>query len=221
MIISSEYKFIFVRVAKTASSSILEENDSDYIRPEYRTSTHPAFFRISSQTKYGPIPDFVFENFSTPEEFCECHGLDDPNHIPLSVSKHYLAPEDYNTYFKFGFVRNPFSRMLSAYRYACQWSVTDSFKDWLLWLTEDHVLLNKYCNQLDYVAGCDFVGRLENLQNDYDLIRDKVGLPRIELPYKNTTKHKHYTEYYDEETKQIVAEKYAKDIEYFGYKFRA
>ena len=80
----------------------------------------------------------------------------------------------------------------------------------------DLLLLNKKCVIDDHI-------RYENLENDTKRILSKwFNIDGIVYPTAKTTQRKskkHYTKYYDDETRQIVAEKYAKDIEHFGYEF--
>jgi len=151
--------------------------------------------------------------------------------------KKQIGNRKWNNYFKFAFVRNPWDKMVSQY-FFIQKKRKGNYK-----LTfREFILAFKSCSESEYINGkgipvefnpiqlpwilddagnclVDFIGRFENLQEDFNIICDKIGIPRQKLPHENKSKHKHYTEYYDDEMKQIVAEKYAKDIEYFGYEF--
>ena len=119
-------------------------------------------------------------------------------------------------YFKFAFTRNPWDRAVSWYFFSKK-SRNTSFKEFIK--TKSNVWRRRGQFQYEFTKKCDFIGKFENLQEDFDTICDKIGIPRQQLPHKNKTKHKSYTEYYDEETKSIVAEVFAKDIEYLNYKF--
>jgi hypothetical protein len=66
----------------------------------------------------------------------------------------------------------------------------------------------------------DFVGRLEQFDQDLAVIRDRLGLPPLDAaPHENRSRHSGYREYYDDRTRDQVAKVFARDIEAFGYEF--
>lgn len=149
-----------------------------------------------------------------------------------------LYCQDYEDYFSFAFVRNPWDRAVSDYFWIKKdLKIKDTFKNFLLLENNfntpklsyphlnsfgrgDHVLA-----QSDFILNSrgeqivNFIGKFENLQQDFNIVCDKIGIPKQRLPHKNKGDHKHYTEYYNNETCEIVAEKYKKDVEYFNYEF--
>lgn len=212
--ISHTNKFIFIHINCCGGNSIEKALKTYGYRQPYNIDPdklkclkHP-FNRAASMHMTGL-------------EFYKCYGKD-----------------VWSSYYKFAFVRNPFSRMVNyfakrARRYHLEHTVND-FKKILLNLDYDDIIYRRGHDGYRMKTSCfhwlsdheekrlldiDFIGKLENLQNDFNIVSDKLRIPQQQLPHVNKSDHKHYTEYYDEEAKQIVASRFAKDIQHFGYKF--
>jgi chondroitin 4-sulfotransferase 11 len=197
MIISDRAKCIFIHIQKTGGSSIdnvLRSNDPG----------------IASNMHLGRRHQFASEVATV------------------------AGPEKWNAYFKFAFVRNPWDRLVSWYTMCMQASTTNNFsrhikdhaptfEDFLTKTTTGIAERTTY-NQLDYVTNSqgeitvDFIGRFENLRDDFSRVNARLGLSG-ELPHVNKSRHGDYRKYYSEQTRQIIAHRFARDIQHFGYIF--
>jgi hypothetical protein len=225
MIIAHHQKFIFIPIQKTGSTSI-RESLAD---------------RFNCVVTSQDVNSMIY------------------NHTSACRLKLYFEEQKYlnntehswnwNEYFKFTFVRNPYARLVSQYNYFCKigsnpQEVIDSNGDDFTYPTDyynvckkinkksfKHFVQNNQ-NHFDvpYSWFCldefDFVGKTENMQADFDKVIEcinknnaKAVTKKINIPHYNKSTKKHYSSYYDEETKKIANEFYGEDIERFSYKF--
>jgi len=142
-----------------------------------------------------------------------------------------LQPELWAQSFKVGFVRNPWAWWVSAYfwynpprhtgfdflaRYPTFREFLLRWKEWRLKFPWDGYT-GFLCDD-DGKIMVDYVGRSERLQQDFDMICDRVGFPKTTLPRK--TDRRNYREFYDgDDLKRIVYHLSGRDIDLFGYTF--
>ena len=210
MIISHKHKFIFFKTRKTAGSSIQVSlakqcGENDIITGQYREG----------------IDDNSHTTGLNMDKFWTIHP-----HPTLLETKQFLGEDIWESYFKFGFVRNPFDIAVSRYHWnmkgkSNQTTSIDGFRNWVKTggLEQFDELHNYLCynGKIDV----DFIGLYENLQEDYDQVCDHLNLEKQQLSKMKVgfRDSKRYIDFYDDESQQIVHEFYKKDLDLFDYKF--
>ncbi len=227
MIISFAPSFIIVSIPKTGSSSVhaaLKKYNLGLRKACNLIGTPWALARDDGRRRPRPQVEFLKGK---------------PFHTGAAELKPKLGNK-YSGALTASFVRNPWDRLVSLYasksrrgrpqgRFAdfIKYRTSPSLSDISLRRPSPSRRLSYPGARPQYKWLCDenknilvdFVGRFENFQKDFNIMCDKIGIPRKKLPHRNKSKRQHYTEYYDDETRQIVAETYKDDIEMFGYTF--
>jgi hypothetical protein len=138
----------------------------------------------------------------------------------------------YNDYYKFGFTRNPWERIFSWYsliQLNNQISLVEERMRFEKFIECDHASDFSspffHYNSLDYFTNekgrllADKIYRYEDFNNEIRTIVNKFNLQLTAIPHVNVASPKDYKAYYTDKSRNLIALKCKKDIEFFNYTF--
>ncbi len=173
--ISSKHKTIFIHIPKVAGQSIetmfLNDLGLDW------KSRHSLLLRKKKPKEKGP------------SRLAHLRARD-------YVEFGYIDQVDFDEYFKFSFVRNPYSRTYSYYRYLGYANIM-KFKDFVQEILRKKIDNNHFffLSQSEYLYDkdgkklVDFVGKLETIEDDINEVIKRANLRVKELPHVNKSKN--------------------------------
>jgi len=198
-----EYQYIFIHIPKTAGSSV-----------------------------YTALKSLPRKNRTR----CPVYPIE--HHAKASEVKKVVGDKLWNDYFTFCFVRNPWDLMVSCYHWwlkkAYQFKHCDqvvdeieqmgNFKNFMRspygmsMINEfEGNLADWYMERNNKIV--DFVGSVENINNDWEVICNRLGIHYRKLPVINKINRDHYRKFYNNETTEFVANRFSMTIKLFNYQF--
>jgi hypothetical protein len=211
--ISLKHKFIFIDIPKTASTSLrtaLYDETCKYIHSCLLNKTVTGFVQYDSMNRNGSVID--------PDEI------------------------DLNDYFVFTVVRNPFDRLVSYYRWRIskydkpgsgrKYSLNPdiSFDEYVenIEIYDDQELVDHsrwHKPQIDWISYdegsvcTDYIGRFESLSESWNHIKTQINVDGDLQHLMKNDNSVWYQDFYNSHTKQLVRERYKRDLDFFNYDF--
>lgn len=151
---------------------------------------------------------------------------------------HQHFPETRTDYFTFGFTRNPYAITLSRYFYQIQMKRIvgpPSPKDFNHWVQNIYCIgepgfpggrfLRDRSRYLLFDASLkplvDFIGKVENLSQDFASVAKRIGLPGIALAHVNRSNREvvSYRDWMDPVSRQLIENSFDFELSSFGYRY--
>lgn len=229
MIISHRYKFIFIKSHKTAGSSMEMAlaplcGPDDVVTP-MESNNHTDLPRNFHEQNW------IGRTYGKSRLFRKCIKRHSPvlgtwyyEHMPAWRVRELIGEEIWNRYHKFCFERNPWDKVVSYYNWKKfgQGRRMPEFKTYVmekshrlpmdarLYFDGDQCMMDEVADYSGFLE--QFAGICDRLSLPYDgnMPREKTNI---------TTKKVDYRDYYDDESKEKVAELFSREIKLKRYTY--
>ncbi|MDT0499098.1 sulfotransferase family 2 domain-containing protein [Algiphilus sp. W345] len=217
MLLSNRYNFLYVHIAKTGGTSVRAALKSLQWKDPYYAAQFICS-RLSRMTGHRIAAKL-------------------PRHAKIVGAQEMLPKEFFDGLFKFAFVRNPWDLQVSSYHHLKRerphlLEGHESFEDFTRWKLDperpyQYHLDTVITPQTDYLIDLhgtvltNFLGRYEQLHEDFARICETLGVAPPELPHQRqaTDRGKDYRSYYSDDLAERVGQYFRRDVEVLNYRF--
>lgn len=210
MEISNSHKVIFMHVQRTGGASVLSSLRSCGV---WAKPSKSKFNKFITRLPVRRSPERI-----------RFRG-----HDALAFVQRRLPAKVFASYTKVAFVRNPYSWLTSMYstykkgpnhRHHPRVAAMSGFPEYIDWeISRGKRFQDIFLLDQDGKLAIDFLGRFEQLEADYLRLCELLDVAGPPLPHRNQNRFKDYREFYDDETREKVADYWGRDLQLLGYDF--
>lgn len=197
--IKNPYLMTFIHIPKTGGNSITEWMKTNFIAEISKGGQHAT---VGEAEKLLGNLGWTFCVVRNPWDYC----------VSWYTFKIYIAKTYIDILTKQPELINPKRKKYRLEHHQNQLERLNNGFDW--WVRQTNV-----AKQSKYAKNVDYFCRLENLDEDFKVIQNKLNCYEP-LPLINKTPNRtNYKDYYTPETIEIVREKFQEDIEFLNYEY--